>query len=59
MHEKNSEKIQLVEKNSEKIQLVGHIFRLCVYYRMVKNKKKFKLQCYNICFLFYQVIFQT
>jgi len=23
------------EKNSEKIQLVGHIFRLCVYYRVV------------------------
>ena len=32
-------------KNSEKIQPVGHIFRLRVYYRVLKNKKKFKLQC--------------
>ena len=31
----------MYEKNSEKIQPVGHIFRLPV----VKNKKKFKLQC--------------
>jgi len=32
-------------KNSEKIKHVGHILRLRVYYRVVKNKKKFKLQC--------------
>jgi len=25
----------MYEKNSEKIQLVGHIFRLCVYCRVV------------------------
>jgi len=35
----------MYEKNSEKIQTVGHIFRLRVYYKVVKNKKKFKLQC--------------
>jgi len=34
----------MYEKNSEKIQFVGHIFRLRVYYRVVKNKKIFKLQ---------------
>jgi len=34
----------MYEKNSEKIQSVGHIFRLRVYYRVVKNKKIFKLQ---------------
>jgi len=27
--------LNMYEKNSEKIQLVGHIFRLCVYYRVV------------------------
>jgi len=27
----------MYEKNSEKIQSVGHIFRLRVYYRVVKN----------------------
>jgi len=27
----------MYEKNIEKIQLVGHIFILCVYYRVVKN----------------------
>jgi len=29
-------------KNSEKSQHVGDIFRLHIYYRVVKNKKKFK-----------------
>ena len=33
----------MYEKNSENIQSVRHIFRLRVYYRVVKNKK-FKLQ---------------
>jgi len=28
----------MYEKNSEKIQTVGHIFRLRVYYRVVKKK---------------------
>jgi len=31
-------------KSSAKIQPVGYIFRLRVYYRVVKNKKKLKLQ---------------
>jgi len=35
----------MYEKNSEKNQYVGHIFRPRVYYRVVKNKKIFKLQC--------------
>jgi len=35
----------MYEKNSEKIKHVGHIFRLRVYYRVVKNKKKFKFKC--------------
>jgi len=34
-----------LKKNSEKIESVGHTFRLRVYYRVVKNKKIFKLQC--------------
>jgi len=34
-----------MKKNSEKTQLVGHIVRLRVYYKVLKNKKKFKLQC--------------
>jgi len=46
------------EENHEKIQPLDYFFGLRVYYR-VKIKKNLKLQGYNICLLFYRVIFQT
>ena len=42
----------MYEKNSEKIQLVGHIFRLCVYCRVVKkNKIQVTMLEYMFCIL--------